>query len=122
MTLFFGGLIILLVGGFASLLAGRRPGLASSLGAASAVFGSMVAVIPAFRILSNGLTESSRLRWNLPIGSFFVQIDPLSAVFLIPILGLSAVAAIYGAEYLSIYREKRNLGVPWFFYNLLVIG
>jgi len=82
----------------------------------------MVAVIPAFRILSSGLTESSRLRWNLPLGSLFVQIDPISAVFLIPILGLSAVAAIYGAEYLSVHREKRNLGVPWFFYNLLVIG
>ncbi len=122
MALFLGGLVVLLVGGFASFLAGRRPTLASAVGAGSAVFGSVVAVIPAFRIFSSGLTESSQLRWNLPIGSFFIQIDPLSALFLIPIFGLSAVAAVYGAEYLSIYRHEKNLGVPWFFYNLLVIG
>lgn len=122
MALFLGGLIILLIGGFASLLAGRRPRLASSLGAGSAVFGSVVAVIPAFRTFSNGLTESLQLRWNMPIGSFFVQIDPLSALFLIPIFGLSAIAAVYGAEYLFIYRHQKNLGVPWLFYNLLVIG
>jgi formate hydrogenlyase subunit 3/multisubunit Na+/H+ antiporter MnhD subunit len=58
----------------------------------------------------------------MPFGSFFVQIDPLSAVFLIPILVLSAIAAIYGVGYLWAYRGKKNLGVSWFFYNLLLLG
>ncbi len=122
MSPFLWGLVILFVGGLASLFSGRRPSLASFLGAGSAVVGSLIAIIPAFEVLSNGLTESLRLKWNVPLGSFFIQIDPISAVFLMPILGLSAVAAVYGTEYLSSYREKKNLGVPWFFYNLLVIG
>jgi formate hydrogenlyase subunit 3/multisubunit Na+/H+ antiporter MnhD subunit len=122
MTLFLWGLAVVFIGGLASLLNGRRPGLASFLGAGSAVVGSIVAVIPALGVLSSGPTRSLRLAWNVPFGSFFVRIDPISALFLAPILGLSAVAAIYGAEYLWAYREKRNLGVPWFFYNLLVVG
>lgn len=122
MSLFFCGLVIIFVGGLASLLSGRRAGLASFLGSAAAVTGSIVAVIPAFKVLSSGLTESLRIKWSVPFGSFFVQIDSISAVFLIPILGLSAIAAVYGAEYLFAYREKKNLGIPWFFYNLLLIG
>ncbi|MFA5239560.1 MAG: proton-conducting transporter membrane subunit [Phycisphaerae bacterium] len=122
MSLFLWGLVIIFVGGLASLISGRRSGLASFFGAMGAVAGSITAIIPAFKVLLHGITESFRLNWSIPFGSFFVQIDALSAVFLIPIFGLSAVAAIYGAEYLLAYREKKNLGVPWFFYNLLLIG
>lgn len=122
MTFFLVGLVILLAGGFVSLLTGRRAVLASFFGAGSAVLGSIVAVLPAFKILASGIAESSQLKWTMPIGSFFIQIDALSALFLIPILGLSAVAGVYGAEYLSSYRHQKNLGFPWFFYNLLVIG
>ena len=120
MSLFLWGLVIIFAGGLASLFSGRRPGLASFLGSASAVAGSIVAVIPAFKSLLTGTTESLRLNWSVTLGSFFIQIDPISAVFLIPILGLTAIAAIYGAEYLWAYREKKNLGVPWFFYNVLL--
>ncbi|MDD5327189.1 MAG: proton-conducting transporter membrane subunit [Phycisphaerae bacterium] len=122
MSLFLWGLVIIFVGGLASLINGRRAGLASFFGAAGAVAGSITAVIPAFKVFLHGVTESFRLNWNIPFGSFFVQIDAISAVFLIPIFGLSAIAAVYGAEYLLAYREKKNLGAPWFFYNLLLIG
>jgi formate hydrogenlyase subunit 3/multisubunit Na+/H+ antiporter MnhD subunit len=122
MSLFLWGLVIILVGGLASLISGRRAGSASFFGAMGAVAGSITAIIPAFTVLLHGIAESFRLNWNIPFGSFFVRIDALSAVFLIPIFGLSAVAAIYGAEYLLAYRKKKNLGVLWFFYNLLLIG
>ena len=56
----------------------------------------------------------------LPYGAFYVEVDALSAFFLIPILGLSALAAIYGGEYLWGWREKKSLGASWFFFNLLV--
>jgi len=122
MSLFLCGLAVLFIGGLASLLSGRRPALSSFLGAGGAVVGSLLAILPACAVLAGGRTESLRANWNVPLGSFFVQIDPLSAVFLLPILGLSAVAAIYGAEYLWPSRQEKNLGVPWFFYNLLVVG
>jgi hydrogenase-4 component B len=122
MSLFIWGLIIILAGGLASLISGRRSGLACVFGALGAVAGSIAAVIPAFKVLLHGITESFRLNWSIPFGSFFVQVDPLSAVFLIPILGLSAIAAIYGVGYLWAYRGKKNLGVAWFFYDLLLLG
>jgi formate hydrogenlyase subunit 3/multisubunit Na+/H+ antiporter MnhD subunit len=44
----------------------------------------------------------------------------LSAWFLIPILVLSALAAIYGTEYLASFARKKHLGPTWLFFNLLV--
>src|SRR5258708_6664831 len=61
-----------------------------------------------------------RLGWDVPYGAFFVQIDALSAFFLVPILCLSALAAVYGTEYLSAEGEPRRLGAAWCFFNLLV--
>ncbi len=115
MPFFILGLAIIVVGGLASLFSGRKPSLASFLGSSSAVIGSAIAVITAFNVLLTGNIESLRLDWNIPAGSFFIQIDPLSALFLIPILCLTAISAIYGIGYLKAYREKKNLGVPWFF-------
>ncbi len=51
---------------------------------------------------------------------FCVQLDALSAFFLLPILVLAIVAALYGGEYLMAYRSRKNLGGAWFFFNLLV--
>jgi hydrogenase-4 component B len=122
MSLFIWGLIIIFAGGLASLISGRRSGLACVFGAIGAVAGSIAAVIPAFKVLLHGITESFRLNWSIPFGSFFIQIDPLSSVFLIPILCLSAIAAIYGVGYLWARRGKKNLGIAWFFYDLLLLG
>lgn len=122
MSLFLTGIIIIFAGGLASLIFGRKPVIASFLGSVGATAGSTVAVIPAFTILIKGFTESTRAEWSVPFGSFFVRIDTISALFLIPVLVLSAIAAVYGFEYLLAYRDKKNLGVPWFFYNLLLIG
>jgi hydrogenase-4 component B len=64
--------------------------------------------------------ETWRVAWQVPFGSFFVQLDALAAFFLLPILGLAAVAALYGGKYLMAYRSRKNLGAAWFFFNLLV--
>lgn len=122
MSLFLLGLIIIFAGGLVSLISSKRAGLASYFGAAGTIAGSIIAIIPAFKVLLFGNTEIFRMNWNVPFGSFYIQIDAISAFFLIPILALSAIASIYGTEYLSAYRTQKNLGVPWFFYNLLLIG
>ncbi len=67
-----------------------------------------------------GATDASQRPWEVPYGSFSVALDPLSAWFVVPILGLSGLAAIYGAGYLDAYRGKKSLGAPWFFFNVLV--
>ncbi|HRU15973.1 MAG TPA: proton-conducting transporter membrane subunit [Anaerohalosphaeraceae bacterium] len=122
MSLFIGGFAIIFIGGLASLFCGRRGGLASLCGVLGTAAGSAAAIIPAFKVLFSGAAESVQIAWAVPFGSFCLRLDPLSAFFLIPILGLSSIAAVYGVEYLSSYQSRKNLGVPWFFYALLLVG
>jgi formate hydrogenlyase subunit 3/multisubunit Na+/H+ antiporter MnhD subunit len=63
-----------------------------------------------------------RLAWDAPHGDFSIGLDPLGAFFLLPVLVLSILAAVYGGNYLLAYRGRRSLAGPWFFYNTFVAG
>ena len=52
--------------------------------------------------------------------SFTVAFDPLTGFFLLPIYGLSAVCAVFGAGYLSHAHHGRGVAAHWLFYGLLV--
>jgi hydrogenase-4 component B len=110
----------LVVGGLAALLAQGSPRWSTFLGVGGAVTGCVVGVIPAGCILLREPLRSLRVPWDVPYGAFFVQIDALSAFFLLPIFGLSALAALYGAEYMLAYRDEKSVGASWFFFDLLV--
>lgn len=120
MSLLMAVIVVLCAGGLLSLLAGRWPRVATALGAGSALLACSLGVAPVLRILIDNRPESFVLPWQVPFGALSVRIDALSAFFLLPILVLSGLAAIYGAEYLLAYRDRKNLGVPWFFYNVLI--
>ena len=79
-------------------------------------------LIPTLRVLLGGTPESLRLAWDASHGAFCVEVDALSAFFLLPVLGLSALAAVYGGDYLLAYRHEKSLGSPWFFFNVFVAG
>lgn len=120
MDLMLLGLLVLLAGGVVSLLLARTR-VSNGLGALSAVCGSAIAAIPAVRTLVDGVGPPTVSRaWAVPFGSFTVQLDPLSAWFALPILAISALAAVYGFQYLQHDADRKALGVSWFFYNLLV--
>jgi formate hydrogenlyase subunit 3/multisubunit Na+/H+ antiporter MnhD subunit len=122
MEIFLLGLLVIFTGGVFALLAGRSARLSTLLGVGSAVVGSVIGLVPTIRVLLSGHILSMNHSWQVPLGSFSLQIDPVAAVFLLPIFILSAVAAVYGGQYLQAYRDRKNLGVSWFFYNLLVVG
>ena len=111
---------ILTLGGCAALSVRRSVPWSTFLGVGSAVAGCLAGLIPAGRVLLGAPIESLRVPWDVPYGAFVVEVDPLSAFFLLPIFGLSALAAIYGGQYMLAYRDERALGVSWFFFNLLV--
>lgn len=69
-------------------------------------------------LICNGKAQLC-LPWSIPCGSFKIEIDMLSGFFLVPIFGLSALAAIYGYEYLQSAQSRKNLGLAWFCFNLL---
>ena len=117
---FFGaGVIALILGGILSFAVGKIPRLASILAAVSAIAGSTLCFAGAVEILCRG--ES--IEWNLSYPSLFGQavfgLDPLSAVFVLPIAAIVAVAALYGAQYFKPSRGGMGAGGHWFFFNLL---
>ena len=120
MSLLLIGLAIVILGGIAALAANRRADAASLIGAGGALIGCGVAFAGALRALLAGGVESLRLPWAVPLGGFHLQLDALSALFLLPVLGLSGIAAVYGAEYLRGSLRPQALGFSWFCYNLLI--
>lgn len=117
------GLGLLAGGGLAALLSGANARLANVLGSASSVAGSVLALLPVLRSVASGATITMQpLEWPVPYGAFAIELDPLSAWFALPILGLSALAALYGYAYLKDAHDQRGLGAMWFFFNLLVVS
>ncbi len=115
-------LIIFLIfcgAGILSLIFSKYP-FASCIGAGGIVIGSVLGFLPVFHILSGGAVSDFRMGWNLPLGSFHIGVDGLSAWLLFLIFLLAVLTAIYGCGYLESCKEKKALGAHWFFFNLLI--
>lgn len=66
---------------------------------------------------------ASSLSWGwMKISGFALQIDMLSAFFLVPVFVIPAIAALYSVQYF--HDKKRYAGVAnnYFFYSILVIS
>ena len=111
-----------LVAGIAAFIFSKSPKAATVLGAGGAALGCLIGLVPTWRVLVGGAPESLCLTWDASHGAFCVGLDELSAFFLLPVLGLSALAAVYGGNYLLGYRHQKRLGSPWFFFNVFVAG
>jgi hydrogenase-4 component B len=108
--------------GSAAFAFSKWPRVATTVGAGGAVLGCLLGLAPTLRVLMSGTPESLRLTWDASHGAFCVEVDSLSAFFLLPVLGLSALAAVYGSDYMYAYRNEKSLGGPWFFFNAFVAG
>ena len=119
MTLVLLACTLFLVTGVIALCGGSAR-WATVIGAGGVIIGSMIGVIPSLGVLLSGTSVSVHVPWDVPYGAFIVVLDPLAAFFLVPIFFLSAVAALYGTAYLEPYRDRKSVGVSWFFFTLLV--
>jgi len=79
-------------------------------------------LIPAINVLGGKEYMPVHFNWNMIYGSFSVGLDGLSAFFLLIILSVSLLAAIFGSRYLYQYVHEKKLGVSWFFFNILVFS
>jgi hydrogenase-4 component B len=111
---------VILLSGIVSLALRRSPWAASVAGAGGTVLGCLLGLIPVVSTLISGGVESIRWAWNVPGGSFAVGLDPLSALFLLVIFGVSAPVSVYGAGYLWGSRHEHDLGAAWFFTTVLI--
>src|SRR5262245_41155120 len=110
MNLLFVALALYLLGAFGSLAASRSSRWARRVGTSAALAGALTGLLPAIQVALGAHAEAVRLDWQVPYGSFYVELDALSAFFLLPILGISALAAVYGGAYLESYRGRRSMG------------
>ncbi len=88
------------------------------LGSAAAIIG----MVPALNVLLGGSPIDIRFAWNLPIGSFHLRMDLLSAWFVVAVLFITALAAIYGTGYMQGRESRRGFGFNGFCYQMLAIG
>jgi NADH:ubiquinone oxidoreductase subunit 5 (subunit L)/multisubunit Na+/H+ antiporter MnhA subunit len=91
-----------------------------SIGLAGAVAGSLAGLAAAVSSLLSGGACALNLPWRVPYGALHLEIDPLSAFFLLPIFLVSGLCAVYAGEYLRPFRGAKPLGRCWFFYNALL--
>lgn len=109
-----------LVAGLVSVVVAKWPRIATIIGAGGAATGCLLALAPTWRVLLGSPPDPLNMQWDATHGALRLGVDALSACFLLPVLVLSALAAIYGAAYLLDYRRRKSLGPPWLFFNLFV--
>jgi hydrogenase-4 component B len=117
MTELLAACLVLLASGLAALATARAPRLSSLLGCSGAPLAAMLGARPVAGALLFDETARTELAWSVPRGALSFGLDPLSAFFLVPVLALSALAAIYGRGYLSSDTDSRRVAVSWLFFN-----
>jgi formate hydrogenlyase subunit 3/multisubunit Na+/H+ antiporter MnhD subunit len=110
-------LAFIISGGFVALLTGsaRIGGLISTICTA---IGAILSFIPVVTVLLTGIGQQYEGAWNFPYGHFALNLDPLSAFFMVPLLILAVATSLFGTGYLS-NGKKRN-GYTWFSFNILI--
>ncbi|MCM2266568.1 MAG: hypothetical protein NDI60_02200 [Elusimicrobiales bacterium] len=119
MPLFLLSFLLLLCGAALPLLLWRRPLAAQRSAVCCAVAASAVGLVPVLRVLFTGVPASFSFPWSVPLASFSLLLDPLSALFAVPLLLLTGLAAVYGAGYLAACAGKKPLALAWAAFNLL---
>ncbi|HXJ33821.1 MAG TPA: proton-conducting transporter membrane subunit [Candidatus Eisenbacteria bacterium] len=110
-----------LLGGLGALLVRGSWRWATAFGVGGVVLGSLVALVPTVAALLGAPVLALSLPWDVPFGAFAVGLDALSALFVLPVLVLSTVAAVYGGGYLRAHHgDDESPGTSWFFFGLLV--
>lgn len=107
MTLFLVGLGLLVAGGVGAVVA-RRPAVASALYQVLVIAGCGTAAIDVVRVLVSGTSLSLTIPATLPGGDWRLGIDALSAVFLLVVLGVGAVCAVFGTHDLARLARPRG--------------
>ena len=116
------GFALLLIGGVAALALRARAGLAQRLGQGAAVLGSLLGLAAAIGGLGGATPSAVILGWSMPGGAIHLEIDPLSAYFLLPVFGLSAVTGLYGPAYLAGPGDSPKAAGSWFHLNVLTVA
>ncbi len=119
MTALLVSFALLLLAGIAAIALRTRSDIAQRIGQAGAVLGSLVGLGAALAVLCGAAPAALALSWPMPGGGVHLEIDALSAYFLLLIFGLSALTGLYGRCYLTSHEDATRAAASWFHLNLL---
>jgi hydrogenase-4 component B len=105
--------------GLPGLLFSSRTATGQRLTTGLLLFGSGLGLCAVAAALLEGGAPALRVPWVLPWGQFAVTLDPLSAVFLLPVFLIPALGSIYGLDYWKQTEHPENGRKLGFFYGLL---
>ena len=101
------------------LLARRRSGAAQRLAASLLLAGSLLGALGALAALYSPAPLNFLLACGLPFGEAELGVDPLSALFLLPMFVVTGCSAVYGVGYWPAAKHPGNVGKLTFFLGLL---
>ncbi len=117
MILFLVALALLVGSGLAAGLSGRAAFVVSATGC---VAGCLVGLVPAILVLAGRRLPDLRAAWPIPGAGIHLEIDPLSAFFLVPIFVLGGIAGVYGASYFKGDTRARIRGPALLAFHVLL--
>jgi formate hydrogenlyase subunit 3/multisubunit Na+/H+ antiporter MnhD subunit len=124
--------LVLGAGGLLALLLAPWPRASTAAGVGGTLLAAALALFPTLRALGGATLPALSLGWSVPFGpetaagdfrlTFHAHLDALAALFLLPLLILGALGAIYGARYWMGHPGRPVAGSAWFFFNLFLAG
>jgi hydrogenase-4 component B len=109
--------VILVCAGVVALLLSDQPRVASQLGAWAPGVALFAAAPAALVVLGTGVPLEQRLPAFAPFGTVAIGLDPLSAVFLLIVLTVGALSALFGLGYL---RHGSGAATSWLSFDVLL--
>ena len=106
--LILGGLSMMALSGLPACLIARNSNTGQGLTVALFLGGSAAGLFGTARTLGLATPPSLNLPWGLPWGSLAVSVDPVSAIFLMLIFTIPALASVYGLGYWKQSEHEKN--------------
>ncbi len=111
--------LFLAFSGVPGLFMNRQSSLGQLVATLLAVFGGVLGLLGTGLVLVRGVGKAVVLNWPIPDSSLALNVDALSAFFLIPVFLVSGLGSIYGMSYWKAANHPSNGQKLRFFYGLL---
>ncbi|KAF0220537.1 MAG: NADH dehydrogenase [Geobacteraceae bacterium] len=118
-ALLFFGVLLTASSGVPGLFLKNASGIGQKFATALMAAGSLAGISGAAAVFMTERTETFTINWSLPFDACEIGIDPLSALFLLPIFVVSLCCALYANGYWPAAKHPANIRKLTFFFGLL---
>jgi len=108
-------------GAFGGWLLRWRPA-GALVGAGGAIAGAVAAGFASAAALAARAPQSWHAPWSVPAGALALRLDPLAAVFLLPLAAVGGLCSVYGVAYLRRHAHGRPSGGSLAAYDILLLS